>query len=247
MHSLHKSIGDELCSVQERLNKEIVFKTARFHDLVNLTMDEMDKCACPAILLAVSRSCGYRGGKSIGLASAIELVYMAGKVHRLMRDEGISEEERQYPVLVGDFLFGKYFLMLCQEGLLKYLAPLAQAIAGMSEGSIERWRLQKQRELLKDEWIMVLGREHACLTAMAARLGADLAEMPLDIQTKLEMIGWNLGLAWAAAREKLEVSIIKNALEKALTFIRELPDSLHIIYIKELYSYFALKCCPDYC
>lgn len=244
MHDFKESIRKDLDDVQYRIRREVVFKAAHFDELVDLKMDDLDHHACPAIVLAVSKACGYEGGKVVGLASIVELIYMADKVHNLIRDEDLTEAQRQFPVLVGDFLFGKYFYLLCQEQLLHFLAPLAQTIETMSQGSIGRWIAEK-RKTLAEEYIQVLEREIASLTGIAARLGAELAGASDNIQSKLEIMGWNLGLAWGASREKLELSVINQALSNAWNVITELSEVLPIAALQELYWFISDRCFPE--
>lgn len=235
------SFSEELNVVQARVNRDIKLKAAKFNELVDISLDEMDRYACPSIVLAVSKACGYVGEKSLALAAIIEFIHMANEVHRLMRDHEISEHNRQFPVLVGDYLFGKFFLELCREQLLKYLAPLAQGIVQMSEGAILRWKNcsqdLKDKEIKTEEWLFILEEELGSLTGLSARLGADLAGASDSLQDKLEELGSQLGLAWAARRQNLDNSVIYGILQKAKNILRELPNSLQIQPLRELYDF----------
>jgi len=244
MESREVGFREELERVREQLCLEIKFRAAEFDQLVSLQQDELDRYACPAIVLAVSRACGYAGDRAVGLAAIMQYIYMADRVHRLMQDEGLSEAERQFPVLVGDFLYGKYFLGLCREQLLDYLAPLAQGIATMCQGAIKRWLLLED-EADAEDWLDVLVREQAVLTGLAARLGADLAGASLQVQERLEDLGSELGLAWAAAKQRLGYNIVGMALRQARKILGELPDDLQLRPLEELYAWMAGYCCPE--
>lgn len=236
------NLDKELQLVRNHLNREMMFNLEGLQDLIDVSMNEMDRNACPATVLAVNRACGYRGEKGIHLALAVELIYMADKVHTLIRDEDVMEEETQYPVLIGDFLYGKYFLTLCKEELLEYLEPLAQTIETRSQGSIERWLTLRDRAPTKDEWMGIADQELASLTGTAARLGADLAGAPVKLQEKMESMGRNLGMAWAAAKECQEAAIIHDALAQVEEIMKEVSDQVQIEPLEELRDFFVRQC-----
>ncbi|HWQ43026.1 MAG TPA: polyprenyl synthetase family protein [Desulfosporosinus sp.] len=248
MVPLEFSFFEKLNEVQAHLHQEIRFKAADFEDLVKLDMDELDRTVCPAIVLATSRACGDNGRKSVALAGIIQLIFMANQVHSLMKDDSdISEELRQFPVLVGDLLYGKFFLELCRENLLPFLDTLAQVMGTMSEGGISRW-LSRGKKLKTDEWLVIIKQESAMLTAKAAHLGAELAGVSLPLQDKLQAFGLELGLAWGAWKEGLGSDIVQAILQKADNILTEITPSpqLKLQPLQEVYHYIAEKLNTDY-
>lgn len=241
------SFLEKLNEVQARLRQEIMIKAASFEELVKLDFDELDHTICPAIVLATGRACGDNERKSVALAEIIQLIYMANQVHSLMKDDDITEELRQFPVLVGDFLYGKFFLELCRENLLKYLEPLAQVIGTMSEGGISRW-LARGKKLKTDELLQIIKQESAVLTAKAAHLSAELAGVSLPIQDKLQAFGLELGLAWGAWKEGLENTVVQATLQKANAILNEIKNSsqLKLQPLQEVYNYLVGKLSNNY-
>ncbi len=238
-------IQNELQAVRAQLGREIYFKAAKFDELVTLPLDDLDQTTCPAIVLAVSRACGLMGPQSVAMAVVLQFVYLADKVHRLISDgDDIPEELRQFPVLVGDFLYGKFFMELCREQLLEYLAPIAQAIETMSQGTIARW-LNRNKYLNAEERLAILARERAALTGLAARIGAQLAEAPQGLQEKCEKFGYQLGLAWAAWQEPMERQVIDRQLSRAAAILAELPETPQFRVMAELYDYVAGRMAPQ--
>ena len=53
----------KLNNVKAHLRREMDIKPAGIEDLVNLELDDLDQTINPAIVLAVSRSCGEEGQK----------------------------------------------------------------------------------------------------------------------------------------------------------------------------------------
>lgn len=118
---------------------------------------------------------------------------------------------------------GKFFLNLCKEKMLHFLAPLAKIIESMNQGAIIRW-LSKDKRVSEGEYIKTIEMERASLTGLAARLGAELAGCSVKVQEQCETIGWNLGIAWAASQERIEGKVVDSALTEARTILRELPN-----------------------
>lgn len=239
------SFDEELNEVKKYLQAEIRFKAGSFDDLVHYEPDNLDRNACPAMVLAVGRACGAPNIPVIHLASIIQYIFMADQIHRLMSDNlELDEDQRQFPVLVGDFLYGIFFLGLCREQVLRFLRPLAEVIATMSQGGISRW-LAQGREVGREEWIRILEQERATLMGLAARLSAELAGAAQHIQDAAEKLGWELGLAWGASRQGLERPVVDGCLAKARNVLKEFPQPLEVRPLSELIDYMSRELSPD--
>lgn len=224
MFPLKETFKRELEEIKTTLAEEIRFKTANFDELVDIKFDELDRNACALIVLSVNQACGELSRSAVKLATIVQYIFMADQVHRLMKDgPDLAENKRQFPVLVGDFLYGKFFLNLCKEKLYHFLAPLAQVIGIMNEGAISRW-LSKNKKISESEWVEILEMERAILTGLAARLGANLAGGSEKIQQQCEELGWHLGLAWAASQNSMESSVVTKALGRARDTLKDWPE-----------------------
>ena len=241
MMPLEFSFLERLNLVQARLRQELNFKPVKFEELVHLDMDDLDQTVCPAIVLAVSRYCGDEGPQTVALAAIIQLIYMANQVHKLMKDDSdLAEEQRQFPVLVGDLLYGKFFLHLCQDKLLPFLAPLAHVMWAMSEGGISRW-LARDQKISKEEWLEIIEKESASITGTAARLSAELASVSVPLQKKFEEFGLELGRAWGASKQRLGQGVVQGILQKAHDILGEISsgDQLQLQPLREVYNFVA--------
>ncbi|MGI6119786.1 MAG: polyprenyl synthetase family protein [Desulfosporosinus sp.] len=234
---------EKLNNVQRRLQQEINFKPASFGELIQLNLDELDRTVNPAIVLAVSHTFQENGQKSEALAGIIQYMFIANKVHKLVKDDSsIAEELRQYPVLVGDLLYGKFFLELCRAKLLSFLEPLAKVMETMSEGGISQW-LSHDKKLGLSETLNIIERENASLTAMAARLSAELAGVSVPLMNKIEAFGWELGLAWGAWKKRLGDTVIQSILQRANAILNEISAESHLQLhpLREVYLFMAKR------
>jgi len=242
------SFSEKLNAVQAHMRQEINFKPVGFEELVQLDMDELDQTVHPAIVLAVSRACGDQGPKSEALASIVQFIFIANRVHKLMKDDQeLAEELRQFPVLVGDLLYGKFFLELCRVKLLQFLDPLAQVIGLKSQGGISRW-LARENRLGRDELLQIIELENASLTALAARLSAELAGVSIPVQRQMEAFGWEIGLAWGAWRERMEITVVQSILQRANAILQEISagSQLQLHPLIEIYQYLSNKLSTEY-
>jgi len=242
------SFRGKLNKVEAHLREEINSKPAGFEELVQLEMNELDRTVNPAIVLAVSESYADPDRKSEALAGIIQFMFMANRVHRLMKDDNdLEEERRQFPVLVGDLLYGKFFLELCREKLLLFLDPLAQVMGTMSQGGISRW-LSREKNLSGDELLEIIELESASLTGVAARLSAELAGVSLSLQNKLESFGWEMGLAWGAWKERLDRTVIQSILQRAKDILEDISSEsqLELRPLREVYLYITKQISVDY-
>jgi octaprenyl-diphosphate synthase len=239
---------EKLNNVQMHLLQEMNFKPASFEELVQLDINELDRTVNPAIVLAVSQVFDDQGQKSEALAEIVQYVFMANKVHNLMKDDSdIPEELRQFPVLVGDLLYGKFFLELCSEKLLSLLDPLAQVMGTMSEGGISRW-LSRDKKLGLAESLKIIEMESASLTALAARLSAELSGASIPLQHQIEAFGRELGLAWGAWKERLETSEVQSILQRANAILNKIASEsqLQLKPLREMYLFMAKQLKIDY-
>lgn len=242
------SFRGKLNKVEAHLRGEINSKPAGFEELVQLEMNELDRTVNPAIVLAVSESYADPNRKSEALAGIIQFMFMANRVHRLMKDDSdLEEERRQFPVLVGDLLYGKFFLELCREKLLLFLDPLAQVMGTMSQGGISRW-LSREKNLSGDELLEIIELESASLTGVAARLSAELAGVSLSLQNKLESFGREMGLAWGAWKERLDRTVIQSILQRAKDILEDISSEsqLELRPLREVYLYITKQLSVDY-
>ncbi|AHF07215.1 hypothetical protein [Desulfitobacterium metallireducens] len=236
MFPLKENFTRELEEIKETLEREIRFKAAEFEELVELSSNDLDENACPLIVLAVNRSFGGNARPAVALATIVQYIFMADQVHRLMNDKpDLDEDERQFPVLVGDFLYGKFFLGLCKNKLLHLLAPLAQVIATMNEGAISRWQTLRESGN-ESKRLEILEMERATITGVAARLSAEITGCSEKIQNRCEALGWELGLAWGAWQDKMEMRVVQQSLSRAKAILQELPEA-EVKPLYELYDY----------
>ena len=202
-------IMEELTGVRERIKKYYGIKMGNIKDFAHLEK-EVERLICPALVLLTAGIYGRLTEKIMPLAVVFQFIDQAVMVHKNI-NEGCQEADDnctdprdgcQYPVLVGDYLYGRFFTTLCEEDMLKYLKPLSEIICMMNEGGIIRLRNQNngvinpvfRQEIVRLETAELLG---GCCRLAGEEIGADL-----DQQQHLSDFGRTLGMAFGMAESQ---------------------------------------------
>ncbi|NYE58560.1 isoprenoid biosynthesis enzyme family protein [Carboxydothermus ferrireducens] len=134
------------------------------------------------VWLLVGQKLGIEWEKLVKLAEIFSYIYLAHEIHRQIGEEEYHGERQrtQYQVLVGDFMYGNFFLELAKAGLLQYLSSLARLILDLNEAAL----IFSEEDKYKDERIF-MGQSLAIL--------GDLADVPKDTLQELITFGEKIG------------------------------------------------------
>ena len=113
-------IQDDLDKVFQQVDKTFQLKAGPISDYIpDLALTPFDKSLRPALLILSAGICGG-GEKTAVLGSVVQYIYVAQAIHNRIPDDG-PKELPQFPVLIGDYLFSKYFQTLSENDLLHWL------------------------------------------------------------------------------------------------------------------------------
>ncbi|BAF59621.1 hypothetical protein PTH_1440 [Pelotomaculum thermopropionicum SI] len=225
-------IEAELRYVSDLIEGHLTIKAGYLGDFAHLEFSYTDKTVRPALVILSSRIYGLARQKTALLASVFQFIHMASKVH-----QGISENDSnlarvrkdprnasQFPVLVGDYLYGKFFTLLCDAGMTGLLQPLAEIICQIHEGSILKKKLDGKSQN-SHEFYEAVRKETAELFAGCCTLGARMAGAPDKDQDLLKQFGRSLGMVYGLLEQGIPVKYAAAYLEKALSSLALLPDT----------------------
>src|SRR5437764_6080354 len=169
----------------------------------------------PMLTLACARLCGYRGDRHIALAAAVEFIHTATLLHDDVVDESGLRRGRDTAnalwgnkpaVLVGDFLFARAFQLMVENGSLRVLDILSRTAAVIAEGEVHQLITANDTATTEAAYLEVIEAKTAALFAAASRIGAVLAERPIDEEEALARFGRNLGIAYQLIDDMLDFS-----------------------------------------
>lgn len=234
MHIL-KHINEDLRKVQLLIHKNFMIniKSGNINNLINQEFNYLDANIRPAIVIISNRLFGPINQQTIALAAVLQFIYMASQVHLKLK-EGSSNKDKsidnrtayQLPVLVGDYLYGKFFTNLCDFGISQYLRELAQLICIINKNDILNIRYPDMQYTDAAKYIDIVRGETAELFAYSAYLGADLAGAAKVAKDQLYNFGLNLGMAYALLERGASVEQIKRYLTTAESIIKQSENSI---------------------
>lgn len=224
------TVWTDLQFVDSRINCQLKLRSGSVLDLVSLQLENVDYYMRPALLLAIARAYGYKEEKAIAVAGVVQFIYLATGVHATVEDDREEGQcaDFQFPVLVGDYLYGQFFLQLCKASALEYLAPLSRVICEIHEGGV----LKQQQGLDSPVKIGIVTKEEGSLPAAACRIGAHLGGASPGAQELFAEVGSSLGLALGLAKHGFDKGQVEDTFQKVRNLLKELPvpvpDLVHL-------------------
>ncbi|NPV92225.1 MAG: hypothetical protein HPY50_15775 [Firmicutes bacterium] len=161
---------------------------------------------------------GYRV-RVFGMASLFNLILLAADVHGRIRDNdcgynAAGHNNLDYPVLLGDFIYGTLLRRLCDLDCIEILPDLAGVICDINEGAMRRDELSAAGGGLLD-YMPVIRQEYGSAFRQAARTGMWMAgesdledtysEMAcyIGMAIGIEQVGMDPAMAKACRRDSL--------------------------------------------
>jgi hypothetical protein len=194
----------DLLRVRERMNRHYTIKAGSLRDFSHLEK-YADRDICPALVLYAARMYGTVTARVISLAQVFQFIYLAVMLHRdINEDEQIAVRAEpgdgcQYPVLVGDYLYGRFFTTLCEADIVEYLGPLSEIICMINEGGVIRLKQSGGEKASSGTRLEIIRLEMAELLAGCCKMGGKMAGAGRESQEQLYRFGFALGMALGLA------------------------------------------------
>jgi geranylgeranyl pyrophosphate synthase len=144
-------------------------------------------------------------------------------------------------VLVGDYLYGKFFTTLCNAGIVHYLKNMAELICTINKNGILILRNPDLASTDPLAYLEVIRGESAELLASGAYLGADLAGADSAIKDKLYCFGLNLGMALGLFLRGAPAKQIGQYAAQAERILKQLPPGNDKESLRELIGLFTMN------
>lgn len=240
MH-IFNDITEDLHQVQLLLSDSFSFRAGHLGEFAPMEFNHLDMNLRPAIVITACRLFGPVTRQAFALAAILQFIYMASRIHAGVK-EGASGKERplenrlgyQYPVLVGDYIYGKFFTTLCDFGIERYLKSLAELICSINKSGIHILRNPGMEHTEKQLYLDVVRGETAETFACGAFLGADLAGAAGRDKDYIFQVGLNLGMAYGLLERGATVKQVKEYLTAAEILLIRLPSSKDAQFIRDL-------------
>lgn len=200
------SIQTELKEIFSYLEKDYQLKAGHLSKFIpDFELEEIDRFLRPALVVLPAKLFRGYDSRARVLAEIVQIIFLSQEIHNRIPDE-CAKDAPQFPVLVGDYLFSKFFKKLSDHDLLEWLAPLSSVICEMNEGGILRWEVLERGLGREEDYRQVLLQEHGLISGLACRIGGTIAGCPEETAEALAQFGLNLGMAWGVIKEKFPLA-----------------------------------------
>lgn len=240
MH-IFQHINDDLDQVQRLIHKNLFIRTGHIKDYVKQDVSYLYNNLRPALVLICHRLFGSTNQQTVALAAVLQFIFMASQVHIRLAEDNPGEEKPgdtrtgyQFPVLVGDFLYGRFFTTLCNAGIVHYLKNMAELICTINKNEVMDLNNPNLANTDPMAYQAIIRGECAELLATGAYLGADLAGADNSAKDKLYHLGLNLGMAFGLLAKNAPALLINEYADKAGHILTQLPSGRDKESLQEL-------------
>ncbi len=193
--------------IRRRLDSDVVL----IRQVAEYIISSGGKRLRPVLVLLSAGANGYAGPHHHELAAVVEFIHTATLLHDDVVDESDLRRGRNTAnsafgnaaaVLVGDFLYSRAFQMMVGVRNMRVMEVLADATNTIAEGEVLQLLNVHNADITEDAYLEVIRRKTAKLFEAAARLGAVLAGVPLEIENGFAAYGMHLGTAFQLDRRR---------------------------------------------
>jgi len=225
VNQVFNSIRKELETVYQKIERELVIKAGHISSFAHLNYSIVDYAIRPAMVIFSGRMFGRITEKTLALAAVCQFIYMAAHVHVDITEHSTAlapgqetdpRDGSQFPVLVGDFLYGKFFTTLCDYGIVKFLRPLSEIICQINEGGLLRQKELTSKVISQAVAKDIIRKETAELFAGCCCLGAESAQATPNECLALYKFGKNFGMAYGLLESGMPFDNVAHYLDLAL-------------------------------
>lgn len=252
MNSVIYPIRRELQLAQESMKRHFYIKAGYLGGFAHLDLCQLNNVLRPVLVILSAGIGGRITDRVISLAGVLQYIYLASNVHGGINEDKVIAEAAtgdprdgcQFPVLVGDYFYGRFFTTLCDAGIVEYLRPLSEIICEINEGAVIRLKNkgeEKINTLLNRELVR---KETAELIAGCCRLGGRLGGSDEKQQKILHRFGINLGLALGLLEQGNNYEQVGGYLREASSELEGLPQEAGRQGLKELVELFIRREVP---
>jgi len=234
-------VEDDLLKVEEIFAEQVRSDVKLVGEIGRYVQEGGGKRIRPALLLLGCRLCGYRGERSILLASVVEFIHTATLLHDDIIDEATVRRGRRsvnsrwgndLTVLLGDYLYTKSMAMALSQDNLRILRLLSEVTMRMIEGEILEIERNGDLEVRVEDHMDIMRRKTADLFGACMSIGAILGDVGDERERALASYGLNLGLCFQMVDDLLDFTAEEATLGKPVANdLREGKLTLPMIFL----------------
>lgn len=221
----YATIQEPLAEVESTLARELDCPEPFVKTLIDHSRLFGGKRVRPALLLLASRLRGTTQPHHIAHAAVVEMLHHATLVHDDVLD-GASVRRHlptlnarwgnEGPVLLGDFIFARAFMLCARVNRLEANLLLSQTAQDMCVGELSQIAARRNVNLTEEDYLRIIRQKTASLFSTATRLGAlGNGGRPEDGEA-LAAYGLNFGMAFQIVDDYLDLVGTEDEMGKSL-------------------------------
>lgn len=211
---IYRPIADDLARAEAIFQNELRSDVAVVNDLAARAAAYRGKMLRPALLLLIARAAGKVAHEHHVLAAVVEMVHVATLVHDDVLDE--ARERRNQPtvatlsgnvaaVLLGDYLISHAYHLCSSLGNQRAARRIGATTNTVCEGELLQNHHRGNPDLTIDEYMDLIARKTAALTATACELGAYHAGCDAERIDAARRFGLSVGIAFQIVDDVLDL------------------------------------------
>lgn len=222
---IQRLVGPDMQAVDALIRRRLASDVVLINQIAEHIVSAGGKRLRPMLVLLAARALGYGGQDHLQLAAIIEFIHTSTLLHDDVVDESELRRGRKTAnalwgnaasVLVGDFLYSRSFQLMVELDSMQVMRILADTTNAIAEGEVLQLLHVHNPDTDEAAYLRVIERKTAVLFAAATRLGAVLAEAPLEQQDAMARFGLALGHAFQIADDVLDYTADADTLGKNL-------------------------------
>lgn len=167
----------------------------------------------PVLTVLCSKLSGFHGEDMYRMGACLEFIHTASLLHDDVIDNakirrGKSSANAKWgnhvSVLVGDFFYCRASQLLTEQGDLKILKTVTDAITALTEGEVLEITKSADLETTKEDYLSIIRNKTAVLFAAASQVGGILGAVDEDFEKAFYNYGLNLGMAFQLSDDVLD-------------------------------------------
>lgn len=177
----------------------------------------------PVLTILCAKLSGFEGLSAYKMGSCIEFVHTASLLHddvvdnaKIRRGKASANSKwgNHVSVLVGDFFYCRASQLLTEQGNLKILKTVTDAITALTEGEVLEITKNLDFTTTESDYLAIIRNKTAVLFAAACQIGGILGNVSEEYEQALRNYGMNLGMAFQLSDDALDYTATEDVFGK---------------------------------
>ncbi|MFZ5943487.1 MAG: hypothetical protein ACOYVD_05220 [Bacillota bacterium] len=228
MNTSMRKLDLELTLITARIYKYLKIKSGISIDILNHNFSKTDMLFLPQLILLAAQGPKGISNKIRTLAVISQIMYLSTEIHNQIpeNENNLFKEKVQLPILVGDFLYSRFYEILCIEDCYEYLDDFVNYISKLNLDWINYTNNKLTQEELCASWYGELGR-------LTGELASSTSGFNSYWIKSIKGYGFSMGCIFGAGKMGLNPKTVNN-------YWNNLQEDINLIPPGDLKDSFSL-------